>query len=142
MVGKLAPDFRANDLTGRTIYLNAELKRPVVLSFFATWCAPCRDEIPYLIDLHRRFEGRATILCIVVDPENTDKVRSIASSLSITYPILMDEGQKIMESYGAGTLPSTFLIGPDGRIRSHFKGFGEAEAKALAASIERLTNSK
>ena len=136
--GSTAPDFRADGLTGRTVYLNAELGRPVVLTFFATWCKPCMEEIPRLIELHRLFGGRLKILCIVVDPENKDKVRSIASALSIPFPMLMDEGQKIRSAYSIRGLPATFLVGTDGRIRSRFSYIGEAEARALADAVRRL----
>ncbi len=136
--GGVAPDFRAVDLTGKTIYLNAELTRPTVLTFFATWCAPCRDEIPLLIDLHRRYAGRAGVLCVVIDPENKGKVRSLATGLQIPYPVLMDEGGDIGRAYRVSALPVTFLLGTDGRIRSRFGAFGETEATALARELDRL----
>ncbi len=137
--GKIAPDFRADDLTGRTWFLNAELTRPVVLVFFATWCDPCRAEVPLMIDIHKRFGDKVSFLCLVEDPENADKVRSLATGLNIPYPMLIDEGQKIMARYGIETLPATLLVGTDGRIHSAFKGFGPEEAKALAQTLDRLT---
>ena len=137
--GAVAPDFRLGDLTGRTVYLNAELRRPVVLTFFATWCAPCREEIPVLIALQRRLGDRAQILCAVADPENVDRVRSIAAGLSIPYPMLLDEGQRTMRAYGVRALPATFLIGRDGRIVSRFAALGESEAAMLYDAIERIS---
>ena len=137
--GRIAPDFRAVDLTGRTFYLNAELKLPVVLTFFATWCAPCRDEMPLLSEVQRRFAGRATILCVVVDPENADRVRSMVSGLNMPYPFLLDEGLHTMQAYGVRALPATFVIGVDGRIRSTFQVFGEDEKRALIDLLTRLT---
>ena len=137
-VGGVAPDFRAEDLTGRTVFLNAELERPVVLTFFATWCAPCREEVSRFIELHDRLGGSATILCVVVDPENKDEVRSFASGLKIPYPMLMDEGQRIRSSYGVWGLPATFVVGSDGRIHSRFTYVGEDEARALAETVERM----
>lgn len=136
--GERAPDFRANDLTGRMVYLNAELALPVVLTFFATWCRPCLEEVPRLVDLHRRFAGRATFLCVVADPENRDKARAIAAGLSIPYPMLLDEGGSIRAAYAVRGLPATFLVGTDGNILSTFTYIGEDEARALAEAIERL----
>ncbi len=136
--GAVAPDFRLNDLTGQTRFLNAELARPVVLTFFATWCAPCREEIPHLIDIHSRFRNRATVLCVDVDPENIDKIQSIARSLSIPYPILLDEGKKVMAAYGVQELPTTFIIGPNGRVASTFSTIGEREKKTLIETVERI----
>jgi len=137
--GREAPDFRADDLTGRTVYLNAELKRPVVLTFFATWCAPCRDEMPLLSEVQQRFSDRITVLCVVVDPENAERVRSMTSGLAIPYPFLLDEGQGIMQAYGVQALPATFVIGVDGRVLSSFQVFGEDEQAALTELLTRLT---
>ena len=141
-VGSVAPDFRAEDLTGKTIFLNAELERPVVLTFFATWCAPCREEVSRFIELHDRLGGSAGILCDVVDPENKDEVRSFASGLDIPYPMLMDEGQKIRSTYGVWGLPATFVVGTDGRIQSRFTYVGEDEARALAETVERMVGKR
>ena len=137
--GAVAPDFRLSDLTGRTVFLNAELRRPIVLTFFATWCAPCREEIPVLIAFQRRLGDRAQILCVVADPENIDQVRSTAAGLSIPYPMLLDEGQRTMRAYGVRALPATFLIGRDGRIVSRFGVLGESEAGMLYDAIERIS---
>jgi peroxiredoxin len=136
--GSVAPDFRLNDLAGGTVFLNAELKRPVVLTFFATWCMPCREEVPFLIDLSGRYGDKIRILCLDVDPENIDKIRSIAAGLKIPYPILLDEGRRTAERYGVRDLPATFLIGTDGRIRSRYEFLGDAERRSLTAEIERL----
>jgi len=109
----------------------------VVLTFFATWCKPCLEEVPRLVDLQRRFLGRATFLCVVADPENRDKVRAIAAGLSIPYPMLLDEGGSIRSAYAVHGLPATFLIGTNGTILSTFTYIGEDEAQALAETIER-----
>lgn len=136
--GKNAPDFRANDLTERTYYLSAELNRPVVLTFFATWCAPCKDEIPYLIELHNHFKNKIRILCIVTDAANKDKALSISKGLAVPYPMLMDDGEKVMTLYGVNTLPTTFLVGLDGRIITRYSSFGEQELKSLKEQINRV----
>ena len=136
--GSLAPDFRADDLTGRTWFLNAELKRPVVIAFFATWCTPCKEEIPFLIDLHKAWGDRVSILSIVVDPENADKVNSMIAGLSIPYPMLMDPGGRIQATYGASELPATFLVGKNGRILSRYKGFGKEQQRNLSDTIQKL----
>ncbi|MDP8223810.1 MAG: TlpA disulfide reductase family protein [Candidatus Lernaella stagnicola] len=136
--GRTAPDFRAEDLTGRTHYLNAELAQPLVLTFFATWCLPCREEIPLLIDLHKKLSGRAQILCVAVDPENKGKLRVLVDGLDIPYPMLLDDGQKIMAAYGVAELPVTFVIDREGLIRSQYGPIGQIEASLLAAQLTKL----
>lgn len=139
--GQWAPDFRAEDLTGLTYFLNAQLKHPVLLVFFATWCAPCREEIPSLIRLHEQHKDRLTILTVVVDPVNVDKIRAMAKGLSIPYPLLLDREQKIMTAYRVSRLPDTFLIGTDGRILSRFRGFGPQEERTIIETIQRIKGS-
>ncbi len=136
--GSVAPDFRLDDLTGQTHYLNAELTRPVVLTFFATWCAPCREEIPHLIDVQKRFAGHAQVLCVDVDPENIDKIHSIAKSFQIPYPILLDENKKVMAAYKVRELPVTFVIDTKSRVISRFSTIGETEKASLIETVERI----
>jgi peroxiredoxin len=136
--GRVAPDFRAEDLTGQTHYLSAALARPVVLNFFATWCAPCREEMPHLADLHRRYSGRVEFLCVVTDPENKDKARALATAAGAGYPFLLDEEHTIKPAYGVVELPTTFLIAPDGTIRTSYLDFGPREADHLAGQLDRL----
>jgi len=138
--GASAPDFRLNDLTGRTVFLNANLHTPVVLTFFATWCAPCREEIPLLVDLNLKYTGKVSILCVDVDPENIDKIHSIASGLSIPYPFLLDEGRRTMDRYGVRELPATFLIDTNGRILSKYGMLNETGLRSLSEQIERLAS--
>jgi len=136
--GHVAPDFRAVDLTGRTVYLNAELSRPVVLTFFATWCAPCREEMPLLVDFATRHTGRVSVLCVLADPENRELARRLADAVGATYPFLLDEGGAVQRAYGVRELPATFVIDPSGMVRSRFAAFGENEAKALEDLTGRI----
>jgi cytochrome c biogenesis protein CcmG/thiol:disulfide interchange protein DsbE len=136
--GKTAPDFRANDLTGKTYFLNAELGKPVVLVFFATWCAPCRSEAPLIGGLYNELAGAATILSIVIDPENIDQVRSFVNGLSIPYPMLLDEDGSIQKAYGISELPATLVIDKTGKIRSQFKGFNLRSLVQLKSIVNQL----
>lgn len=136
--GDVAPDFRGADLTGRTVYFNAELTTPVVLTFFATWCVPCREEMPLLVDFQRRHAGGAKVLCVLADPENREQARRLADAVGATYPFLLDERGDIQRAYGVRELPATFLIDTTGRVRSRFAAFSETEALALENDLKRL----
>ena len=136
--GAAAPDFRADDLTGQTRYLSAQ-KKPVMLSFFATWCDPCREEIAAMKDIQAAYGSRVQIFCVVTDPENKDKALSLDKGLNPGYPFLMDEGQRIMKAYGVSTLPTTLVLDAEPRIRSRFQGFGEDEERSLRRLLSELT---
>ncbi|MDP8254179.1 MAG: TlpA disulfide reductase family protein [Candidatus Alcyoniella australis] len=136
--GGVAPDFRAQDVLGRTHYLNDELDRPLVLTFFATWCAPCRREIPLMIELEKRHAGRVNVLCVVVDAQAIDSVRSLVAELKIPYPMLLDESGRIKRIYGVQSLPTTLVIRPDRKIAARFVGFDDQDAAALDELLLRL----
>jgi len=136
--GITAPDFRAEDLTGMRYYLNALRGKPVLLTFFATWCEPCKAEIPLLTELARSHGDRVQIVCIVTDTENKEKARAIADALAVPYPMLMDDGEKIKQRYGVSVLPASFLIDSSGLVRSVYGALEEEDMKELRTAIEKL----
>ena len=136
--GAMAPDFRAETLTGQTLYLNAEIKtRPVLISFFATWCDPCRAELPLLATLQRKFPKDLQVLLVAIDPENVDEHHTLAKALSLPFPILLDKNERIKTAYGVEQLPSTFLVDQQGVIRSILKAIGEPEVQYLEKTVRK-----
>jgi peroxiredoxin len=136
--GQLAPDFGAEDLTGERFYLSALRGQVVLLTFFATWCEPCKAEIPLLVDLARQHAGSVRVVCVVIDADNKAAARAIASALAVPYPLLVDEGERIKRRYGVGPLPATFLIDGRGRVRSVYGALTEPDVGPLLATIARL----
>ena len=136
---QLRPDFTLPDLDGQP-------RRPaewdgmvLVVNFWATWCAPCRKEIPLLIDLERRRPG-VRVIGIAVD--RADAVRPFAEEIGIGYPILLDDLQgSTMRRYGNrfGALPFTVITGRDGVV-AHVR-LGELEAGELDWVTETLLSS-
>lgn len=132
--GDLAPDFQEMDLAGRRIYLNSHLGRPVILFFFATWCDSCHREIEDMVEVGRRYGSEVSIICLAIDPENIDKIRRLGAAFSINFPLVMDNEGTIAARYAVQRLPTTFIIGPDGRIRRRFTGWN----RTLRNSIDDL----
>jgi peroxiredoxin len=112
----------------------------VFVNFWATWCAPCRDEAPALERLYREFSERGfEILAISIDETaSRDTVRSFREEFDLTFPILIDPARSIYGAYQATGVPETFLIDPQGRIVERFVGPRGWDEPRYARAIERL----
>ncbi len=119
--GYRAPLFRLASVTGSQIELTEFAGRPVVLNFWATWCAPCRAEMPDLQRIDQRFRGRAAILGIN-QGEPPDRVTRFSLELGIAYPLLLDQDQAINRLYRVRALPTTVFIDRHGVVSEVFTG--------------------
>lgn len=130
-----APDFQLKDLDGQDLNLAAYKGKVILLNFWATWCGPCRAEIPGLIDLQNKYKDQLQIIGMDIDDEEAD-VRDTLKSESINYPVAMTPGQIRMEYGGITALPTVFVINQEGRVvQKHVGLFNpalyETEVRAL-----------
>jgi cytochrome c biogenesis protein CcmG/thiol:disulfide interchange protein DsbE len=127
LVGHLAPEFTAQTTDDKTYALSeyidreGENGRPVVLNFWASWCGPCRMEMPAFERANLKFAGRAAVLG-VNQAESADTIKRFAQTTGVTYPLLVDEDQKINNKYAVLNLPTTIFIDGEGVIREVFVG--------------------
>jgi peroxiredoxin len=137
-----ATDFSLSSVDGKTVHLSDYLGKDVVLlSFWATWCAPCVGEMPKLEELYQRFHARGfTVLSISMDgPETISNVDSTVRRLGVTYPVLLDEETRVVALYNpARDAPFTLIIGKDGRIAESRVGYAPGDEKMLADRVESL----
>lgn len=118
-----APSFALKDLGGRTVRLDQFKGKVVMLNFWATWCPPCRAEMPDLVKLQREHGGRGLqIAGITYPPERASRVRRLARELKINYPLLFGT-RRVASLYGVeDILPVTVIIDREGRIRDRVLG--------------------
>ncbi|MGH2536982.1 MAG: TlpA family protein disulfide reductase [Candidatus Promineifilaceae bacterium] len=121
LAGHLAPAFSLTSLSGEQVSLADYRGRPVVLNFWATWCPPCRQEMPALQAASKRFAGRAVILG-VDQGEAQMIVADFASQLAISYPLLLDSDSAVSRAYSVTALPTTLFIDQAGVVREVFAG--------------------
>jgi peroxiredoxin len=121
--GKTAPDFALTDLSGKTVRL-ADFKGEIVLlDFWATWCGPCRREIPDLIQLQKQYADKGfTILGISLDEEGAAVVKPFAREFGINYPLVIASPQVTAAYGGIQAVPTAFPVDRDGRILQIFVG--------------------
>jgi cytochrome c biogenesis protein CcmG, thiol:disulfide interchange protein DsbE len=116
----IAPDFTLTQLDGNELRLSSLRGKVVLLDFWATWCVPCREEIPHFVELQQKYGSQGLQIVGVSMDDSVDPVRPSAEKFQINYPIVMGNA-KIGELYGGVLgLPIAFMIGRDGRIdRKH-----------------------
>jgi peroxiredoxin len=136
---KDAPDFELRTPDDRTIRL-ADLKGKVVLlNFWATWCEPCREEMPGMERLYRAYKDRGlVVLAVSLDLQGASVVTPFVKKFGLTFPIGLDPRMAVRERYGVWAVPSTFLIDRAGKRVLFANGAREWDAKAAHAVVESL----
>lgn len=118
-----APNFTLKSNSGKNLKLSEFRGQVVMLNFWASWCGPCRQEMPLLDKLYQRYKPLGfTILGINVD-EDINEAHKMLRSIPVTFPILFDTENKVSELYKVKAMPSTFLIDRDGNMRFLHKGY-------------------
>jgi cytochrome c biogenesis protein CcmG, thiol:disulfide interchange protein DsbE len=130
----LAPAFALPDLDGKPRSLESFRGRPVLVNFWATWCPPCRAEVPELQAAWLAHQTCLGVVGITVDSGSADDVRAFARARGIGYPVLLDDGSA-GRAYGIANIPRSFLLDAEGRLVGTFNG------AVTRAGIERALSS-
>jgi thiol-disulfide isomerase/thioredoxin len=136
--GGAAPALALRDTEGRTHDLAAYRGKVVLVNFWATWCEPCRQEMPSIQRLRDRLAGKPfAVLAVNVD-EPDARVRRFLEQTALDLPILMDPDKVVTRRWGVRVLPVTFLVGPDGRVRYRLVGDLDWNSETVAGVIAGL----
>lgn len=137
-VGAIAPDFELRALTGETIRLSDLRGRPVILNFWATWCPPCRREMPALEVVWQQY-NRGDVMVLGVDQGESPAVveEFIRTAAGVSFPLLLDMDQSVGDAYLVHSMPTTFFIDAAGHIRDIRVG-GPMELEFLNEQVRRL----
>nr|BAL59988.1 alkyl hydroperoxide reductase/thiol specific antioxidant/Mal allergen [Candidatus Acetothermum autotrophicum] len=134
-LGYLAPDFTLQDLNGQSVSLSSFRGKPVLLNFWATWCPPCRKEMPELQEFHRRY-GDQVVLLGVNWGEGASTVKRFLDQLGVSYPNLIDERGTAFVLYRLTGIPESFFIDPEGYLRGVW--IGPLTAEEIVKGFTRL----
>ncbi len=136
--GMLPPEFSLRTLEGQTVSLTALRGQVVLLNFWATWCLDCRQELPALESLHRRFGPRGLAVVGINTREGPIAVRGYVRDLVLTFPLPLDSDGTITRAYGWIGLPTTFLVARDGRSAALAVGARDWASAAAVEIVEAL----
>ena len=142
-IGQPAPDYRAVSITGDSVSLSDSRGRVVLLNVWATWCHPCREEIPVLQALHERLAARGLeLIGVSVDARGEEAtIRQFANDFRMTYPLWLDPDERVQATFLAIGVPATYLINRDGVLRWRHVGPVRANDPTLMRELEHALGS-
>ena len=131
-----APDFKLDTFEGKPLSLAEYKNKVILLNFWATWCGPCRAEIPDLVQLQNKYKDQLQIIGLVVDDDDPDAIKKFADQFGINYPVAIATDALRVEYGGIPALPTSFLLDAQGRVVQKHEGLHdpvlyEVEIRAL-----------
>jgi peroxiredoxin len=122
--GNVPPDFELMTLDGEKMSLSSLEGKKVILNFWATWCPPCRKEMPDMQKIHDDYEGEVVVAAVNLtsSEKNIDSVKHFVDELGLTFPVLLDEDGKINKQFEVLSYPTSYIVNEDGVITTKFAG--------------------
>jgi len=137
-VGAVAPDFSLKSSSGKNLRLSEHRGEVVMINFWATWCGPCRQEMPLLNRLHEQYRKAGfTLLGVSVD-DKPQAAQEMARQLSVGFPVLFDSEKQVSRRYDVDAMPTTLIIDRDGKVRYIHRGFRPGYEAKYEAEIKEL----
>jgi len=123
MANVAAPDFTLRGSDGRNVRLDELRGQVVLVNFWATWCGPCREEMPHLDTLYQKYRKSGFVLLGVNVDDDPHTALATAARLNVSFPVLLDTDKKVSKLYDLNTMPSTIVIDRDGKMRFLHRGY-------------------
>jgi cytochrome c biogenesis protein CcmG/thiol:disulfide interchange protein DsbE len=140
--GQPAPNFKVISISGQTISLDNYRGHVLILDFFATWCQPCRQSIPHLVEMNRKYGKQGLqILGLSVDEEGERVVKTFTDEFRVNYPLAL-AGDATTVDFGVRSVPVMYIIDKKGKIAEVYRGFSNEIARSTEQSIKRLLAEK
>jgi peroxiredoxin len=140
LVGQPAPDFALRSLGDANLRLSEHLGDVIIINFWATWCGPCRQEMPLLDEIYNKYKlAGLTLLSVNID-DTSERATEMARTLKVTYPVLFDERKEVSRAYEVGSMPVTVLIDREGVVRYVSEGFKPGYEKRYTEQLRKLLN--
>ena len=133
-----APDFTLRSADGRNLRLNEQRGQVVLVNFWASWCGPCRQEMPHLNRLYDKYKASGfTLLGVNID-DDPRLANAVVARMGLKFPVLLDADKTVSKLYDLGSMPATVLIDRDGRVRFLHRGYRDGMEEAYEKQIREL----
>jgi peroxiredoxin len=133
-----APDFTLRTMEGPNLRLQEQRGRVVLVNFWATWCGPCRQELPQLNKLYDKYRGSGFVLLGVNIDDDARTATELATKLGVRFPVLLDTDKKVSRQYDMSAMPATLMIDRDGRVRYIHRGYRDGVEQTYDQQIREL----
>ncbi len=137
-LGQAAPDFTLKSMSGKNLNLAEQRGNIIVLNFWASWCGPCRKEMPVLQKFYDKYQDLGVSVWGVNVEQENQAGRDFLADLNLKFPILFDDTNTISKKYQVEAMPTTVIIDRDGLVRYAFKGYKPGYEKKYAKAIKKL----
>ena len=118
-----APDFTLHTTGGPNMRLQEQRGKVVMINFWATWCGPCRQEMPHLDRLYDKYKSSGFVLMGINVDDDTRNAVAVAAKLGVRFPVLLDTDKQVSRLYDLSTMPSTVIVDRDGKVRHVHRGY-------------------
>lgn len=134
--GELAPDFQLKTLNGETVSLSDYRGKPVFINFWATWCPPCRAEMPDMQELYEKKDIEILAVNLTSTEPSQEDVSKFVEDYGLTFPIVLDENSSVSETYEVYAYPTSYLVDSNGHIQ--FISIGAMNYESMAQEFEKV----
>ncbi|MDH4051185.1 MAG: TlpA family protein disulfide reductase [Rubrivivax sp.] len=136
--GSAAPDFTLPRMGGSNVRLGEQRGQVVMINFWASWCGPCKQEMPHLNRLYDKYRDAGFVLLGVNVDDDPRKASDAASRLGVHFPVLLDDTKSVSKLYDLSAMPTTVVIDRDGRVRSVYRGYRDGYEREYDSQIRAL----
>jgi peroxiredoxin len=133
-----APDFTLRSAEGRNLRLQEQRGQVVLVNFWASWCGPCKQEMPHLNRLYDKYRASGFVLLGVNIDDDPRAASSAAARMGLRFPVLLDADKAVSRLYDLGSMPATVLVDRDGRVRFLHRGYREGVEDEYERQIREL----
>jgi len=136
--GTPVPDFTLRSSTGKNLKLSERRGEVVMINFWATWCGPCRQEMPELERLYQKYRKAGFVLLGVSVDDKPEAARAMAQKLNVSFPVLFDDRKQVSRKYDVDAMPSTLLVDRNGIVRFVHRGYRAGVEKQYEEKLREL----